>query len=186
VPCRRLVAAAALLFLVAGCAEKTQGSPAPEGEQATSTPRQTTEQTTGETTTEEPAEEGIAGIEPCDLLDQSELAGLQLTGGESKTVGGARVCRWQRDGATVNELFTVSVELFDDQGLDDLNAPDVQQLPPVGGHEAVRFTDPTGTCGVGLGVGESSRVDNTAVGGDQQVACQLAEQLATIIETKLP
>lgn len=173
---RPLVLVAALLLLVAGCSETTQGSPSPGG----SAPA--TEETT--TTSEPPA--GLADLDPCELLDPADLAALQLTGGEGKTVGGARVCRWQRDGATLNETFTVSAEVFDNQGLGALNAPDVQELPPIGGHDAARFTDATGTCGVSLGVGDSSRVDNTAVGGDQQLGCQLAEQLATIVERKLP
>jgi hypothetical protein len=180
---RPLVAvAAAFLVLLAGCAETTQGSPSPGGSApADPTTAETTEETT---TSEQPA--GLADVDPCELLDATDLAALQLTGGEGKTVGSARVCRWQRDGATLNETFTVSAEVFDNQGLGALNTPDVQELPAIGGHDAAKFTDATGTCGVSLGVGDSSRVDNTAVGGDQQLGCQIAEQLATIVERKLP
>jgi len=184
VSCRPAVAAVAtLLVLLAGCSQTTEGSPSPGNEP---NPTATTEETS--TTTEAPpsSASGVAELQPCGILDQTDLAAMQLTGGEEKKVGGARVCRYQRDGATLNETFTVSVELFDDQGLADLNVPDVEQLPAIGGHDAVRYTDATGTCGVSLGVGDDSRVDSAAVGGDQQQGCQLAEQLATIVERKLP
>lgn len=183
-PSRPLVATVlTLLVVLAGCAEKTQGSPSGTGEQPDSTV--TSDAPTSETSSAEPVGGGTADLQPCDVLDQADLSTLQLTGGEEKKVGSARVCRYQRDGATLNETFTVSVELFDNQSLGDLNAPDVSPLSPIAGHEAKKFTDDTGTCGVSLAVGES-RVDNTAVGGDQQLGCQLAEQLATTVASKLP
>jgi hypothetical protein len=80
----------------------------------------------------------------------------------------------------------VSVELVDSLGLADLNASNIQQLPKIGSHEAASFVDPGGGCGVSLAVTDSSRVDNTASGGDDQQACQLATQLATAVERKLP
>ncbi len=84
-------------------------------------------------------------------------------------------------------LLDVSVEVFAENGITDL-AKDttIQQLPQVGSHEAVSFVDVAGVCGVSLGVGEGARVDNTAVGGDQQQGCQLAAQLAALVEPKLP
>lgn len=181
-PSRPVAAFAALLFLLAGCAERTQGAPT-----AVDTPtsqEETTEPT--ETETSEPPSDGLAGIEPCDLLDDGELATLQLTGGDPSTIGSARACRWNRQGATIEESYTVSVELFDEQSLTDLNAPTVQAIANIGDHEAATFIGTTGTCGVSLGVGSSSRVDNTALGSDQQQACELATELAKIVEPKLP
>jgi hypothetical protein len=167
------------LALVAGCAEKTSGAPSPGGS-TTDAPG------SSESSSEEPPSGGgTADLKPCDVLDQAALAALQLTGGEEQELAGARVCRYRHEGATLDETFTVSVELFDNQSLEDLNTPNVTPLPPVGGHEAAQFTDATGTCGVSLAVGES-RVDNTAVGGDQQLGCQFATQLATAVAPKLP
>jgi hypothetical protein len=183
VPSKPLVATVATLLLVlAGCSERTAGDPSAGGEPPASTV--TTDEPTSESSGA-PADGGTADLQPCDMLDQADLSALQLTGGEEKKVGSARVCRYQRDGATLNETFTVSVELFDHQSMGDLNAPDITPLDAIGGHEAKKFTDDTGTCGVSLGVGRS-RVDNTAVGGDQQLGCQLAEQLATTVAPKLP
>jgi hypothetical protein len=176
-----VVAVATILVLVAGCAERTSGDPSAGDEPTGSTG--TTDEPTSESS-EEPSG-GTADVQPCDVLDQADLTALQLTGGEDKKVGSARVCRYRHEGPTLNETFTVSIELFDTQKLADLNAPDITPLSPIAGHEAVRFTDDTGTCGVSLGVGDS-RVDNTAVGGDQQLGCQFAEQLATTVAPKLP
>ncbi|MGB3442891.1 MAG: DUF3558 family protein [Actinophytocola sp.] len=184
-----LAATAALLLLLAGCAEQTQGSPTPDGDSTaertiTTDPDAPTDSSEPSTPDDEPG--GLADVDPCGLVDQAALGSLGLTGGEGKTLGEARVCRYRHDGATLNESFTVSVELFDTRGLSDIVGTSVTQLPKIGAHDAASFIGPAGGCGVSLGVGESSRVDNTAVGGDQQQGCQLAAQLAALVEPKLP
>ncbi|MFI7676914.1 DUF3558 family protein [Actinophytocola sp. NPDC049390] len=184
-----LAAAVALVVLVSGCAEETGGNPVAGGDTTvdrtiTTEPTETTEPSEPSTGGEEPS--GLDDVDPCGLVDQAGLASLGLTGGEEKTLGEARVCRWRHEGATLNESFTVSVELFDSRGLADIVGTNVKQLPKIGGHDATSFIGPTGGCGVSLGVGDSARVDNTAVGGDQQQGCQLAAQLAALVEPKLP
>lgn len=184
-----LAATAALLVLLSGCSERTEGSPTPSSgttfdRTITADPTEPTEPTESSSGVEEPS--GLADVDPCGLVDQAGLGSLGLTGGEEKTLGEARVCRYRHDGPTLNESFTVSVELFDTRGLADIVGTDVKQLPKIGGHDASSFIGPTGSCGVSLGVGEESRVDNTAVGGDQQQGCQLAAQLAALVEPKLP
>lgn len=183
-----LAVAAALVVLVSGCAEQTGGSPIAEGD-STGKPSITTEpdeptQETSETT--EPQGGGLADVDPCGLVDAAGLSALGLTGGEEKTLGEARVCRYRHEGATLNESFTVSVEVFDSRGLADIVGTNVKQLPKIGSHDASSFTGPTGGCGVSIGVGDDARVDNTAVGGAQQQGCQLAAELAALVEPKLP
>ncbi len=185
-PSRPFVATVlALLALLAGCSEQTEGSPSPDD---SSNPTVTTEQSTEEeTTTSAPGTQGgLADLQPCDVLEAGDLAGLQLTGGEELELGGARVCEYRREGPTLNESFTVSLGLLDDQGLDDLNAPTIDPLPNIGSHEAVSFVDAIGNCGVAIAVGDSARVETSAIGGEQQQACQLANQLATLVEPRLP
>jgi hypothetical protein len=173
-----------LLVLLAGCAESTEGSPSPGDEPSSTT---TTGTTSAETSTSEPAGgDGLAAIKPCEILDQADLGAMQLTGGNEVKLGSARTCDYRREGATLNESFTVSLALWDNQGLDKLNAPTKQPLPDIGSHRAVSFVDAAGVCGTAIGVGDSSRVDSSATGGDEQQACQIAEQLATIVERKLP
>ncbi|MDQ3787107.1 MAG: DUF3558 domain-containing protein [Actinomycetota bacterium] len=186
-----LVAAAALLVLVSGCSEQTEGTPTADGD---TTPERTITTDPDAPTTEssEPSSGGeepspIGDLQPCELIDQAGLSSLGLTGGEEDSVGSARSCRWRHEGATLNESFTVAVELFDDEGFDDLaETTDVKEVPDVGSHKAVSFVDAAGVCGVSLRVGDTARVDNTAVGGDQQQGCQLAAQLAALVEPKLP
>ena len=185
-----LVAAAALLVLVSGCSEQTRGNPTADGDTTpdrtitTEPDPPTTESSEPSTGGEEPS--GLDDVDPCGLVDQAGLASLGLTGGEEKTLGEARVCRWRHEGATLDESFTVSVELFDSRGLADIVGTNVKQLPKIGSHDATSFIGPTGSCGVSLGVGADARVDNTAVGGDQQQGCQLAAELAALVEPKLP
>jgi len=187
-----LAAAAALVVLLSGCSEQTQGSPTAGGDTDNTIDRTITTDPDAPTGSSEPSTpddepSGLADVDPCGLVDQAGLDSLGLTGGEGKTVGAARVCRWRHDGASLNESFTVSVEVFDSNGLADL-AEDttVKELPKVGAHDAVSFVDAAGVCGVSLGVGEESRVDSTAVGGVEQQGCQLAAQLAALVEPNLP
>ncbi len=172
----------------AGCAEKTPGSAAPADETTTTTTTTTDETSESPPSSEsgEPSGDGLADVDPCALVPAATQQALQLTGGEEKKVGAARVCRWRRDGATLEESFTVSVEIFEAQGLADIVGTNVQQLPKIGTHDATSFVGPTGSCAVSLGVGPSSRVDSTAVGGDAQQACQLVAQLAPAVEPELP
>lgn len=180
---RALVAtAAALLALVAGCTEQTSGDPSASGQ-----PTNATEPPSQETSTTEEGGGGVADLKPCDLLQSDDLQALGLTEGEEREVSGVRTCRYRHEGATLNDTLTVSVELFDGIGLDEINADNVQRLPNIGDHEAASFTDPGGGCGVSIGVTKSSRIDNTASGGENdQLACQLATQLATAVERRLP
>jgi hypothetical protein len=184
------VVAAALVVLVSGCAEQTGGNPVAGDDTTAVRPSITTDP--GEPTgTSEPSSGGdepggLDDVDPCGLVDAAGLSALGLTGGEEKTLGEARVCRYRHDGPTLNESFTVSVEVFDSRGLADIVGTDVKQLPKIGGHDASSFIGPTGGCGVSIGVGEDSRVDNTAVGGAQQQGCQLAAELAALVEPKLP
>ncbi|MBB4906447.1 DUF3558 domain-containing protein [Actinophytocola algeriensis] len=186
-----LAVVAAFLVLLSGCAEQTEGTPT-GGTTGTNRPPAITTDPGAPTESDDPPTGGdepsvLADVDPCGLVDQSGLDSLGLTGGEEKEIGGARVCRWRHDGPSLDQSFTVSVEVFDSNGLADLaENTTVQQLPKVGAHDAVSFVDAAGVCGVSLGVGEDARVDSTAVGGDQQQGCGLAQQLATLVEPKLP
>lgn len=181
-------AVAALLVLLAGCTEQTPGDPSAGGE-----PTGATEQSSESPSTDEPtstSEDGggeVADLKPCDILQPADLQELKLTGGEEKEVAGIHTCRYRYEGATLEDTFNLGVDLFPDQGLTQLNADNVKPLPKIGDHEAASWTDPAGACGVSLGVTESSRIDNSAIGGtNQQLACQLAQQLATAVERRLP
>lgn len=168
-----VTAAATLLVLLSGCSEANNKTG-------------TTEEDTEETTSGKPSPRSVlADFQPCALVDSATLAALQLTGGEEDKILGARICRWHREGTTVKDLYTVSLGLLDERALSDLNAPQ-KQPTTIGSHEAVTFVDAAGNCGVGIAVTETSRVETSATGGDQEVACRLSNQLAKAIEPKLP
>jgi hypothetical protein len=174
---------AALMVVLAGCSDRTPGTATPGDD----VPETTTTETTTETTESDPEPSGgLADADPCELVQPAVLQTIGLTGGEPKTIGDARICRYRYEGATLDDAYTVSVEILDTLGLADVTGTNVQQLPKVGNHDATSFVDPAGVCVVSLGVGEKSRVDNTAVGGEQQKGCQLAGQLAAAVEPALP
>jgi hypothetical protein len=174
---------AAFLVLLAGCAEKTQGNPS-AGDQPTD---QNTSTDESPPSTSESSADGADALDPCALLDSADLAALALTEQEAKTVGQAKVCQWRHEGATLDDTFTMALAVYDNVGLADVVGTDVRQLPDIGNHQAATYTGTTGGCGVSLGITDTSRVDSTATGGnDQQQGCQLATQLATAVEPKLP
>lgn len=188
-PRASLPATALALALVTGCAERVQGSPQAATGTAGPPATTTTVTTPPRSSTEPPRDGGLAALRPCELVDEAALASLGLTGGTEDTVGAAIVCRYRHDGPTLTESFTVSVEQFPTAGLADLLdvvGDGAQRRPKIGSHDAVSFVDGAGVCGVSLGVTETSRVDHTATGGDQRLACQLAERLAVLVEPALP
>lgn len=182
----RLLLVPALVLVLAGCSEQTPGNATAGDEIPPSSEAQVTTESSEETTTTTEAGTPLADVDPCDLVSDAAATQLGLTGGTAETLGEARVCRWRLDGPTLNESFSVQVEIFEKRGLADIVGTNIQQLPPIGTHQAASFIGTAGGCGVSVGVGESARVDNTAVGGNQQQGCQLVTQLATLVEPELP
>lgn len=183
---RLLVPVLAVLVIgLAGCSEKTAGTAVPgeetpqsqDGTPPPETPSQETE------TTE--AGSPLADVEPCTLLTSEGAAALKVDAGTERQVGEARTCRWRVEGATLNDSFTLDLGLYDERGIDDVSGTNIQPKT-IGSHDAVTFTDATGGCIVSIATGDSSRVDSLASGGDVQRGCQLAAQLADLVEPQLP
>lgn len=173
------------LILLTGCGGTGDDPPAATSEPSPSAPTQ--EPASAAPTETGPAgDPGLAALDPCAMVDAAGIASLGLTGGEAETLGEARVCRYRFDGPTLEQSFTVSIELFGTYGLADVVATAVEPLDPVGDHEAVTFTGPAGGCVVALGVTATSRLDATAVGGDPVLACEHATRLAALAEPALP
>lgn len=189
------VLAAGALVLLTGCGGDddpggdvpTQTSePSPEPTTAGPSPTSPGPERTADDTAGAGGDPGLAALDPCAMADAAGVASLGLTGGEAETLGEARICRYRFEGPTLNESFTVSIELFGTYGTADIVATDVQPLAPVGTHDAVTFTGVAGGCAVSLGVTETSRMDATAVGGDPALACDHAAALAALAEPALP
>ncbi len=174
-------AAAAVLGL-AGCAEQTSGTARPD---PTSDPTTTTTSEQEETTTSAEESGGLTDVEPCDLLPASAATALGLTEATANDVGQGRGCRWRFEGATLDDSFTVDLVLYDERGISEVVGTEIVPAT-IGGHEAVRFKDSTGGCIVSIAVGDTSRVDSLATGGNLQRGCELADQLASAVEPRLP
>jgi hypothetical protein len=167
------------IMLLASCSptltspEDPRAAPSPDAPAAASTPSPS------------PAD-AFAGVDPCALVPQGAGARLGLTDPREKQVGEARVCRFRIDGATLRTSYTVGIELLPAHGLDDIVAARIEQLSDIGRHPAVRFEGAGGGCAIALGVGDRSRADVTAVGGDLKPACDIVARLAAMIEPAVP
>lgn len=183
------VSAVLVAVLVAGlaaCSEKTAGT-AVAGDETGQSQESTAPETSSQS--EEPSatepDSPLADVKPCDLLTTQGATALKVDAGQERQVGEARTCRWRVEGATLDDSFTLDLGLYDERGIDDVSGTNIQQKT-IGSHDAVTFTDATGGCIVSIATGESSRADSLASGGDVQRGCQLAAQLADLVEPQLP
>lgn len=169
---------AAVVLGLAGCAEETSGTARPDPVPTTTATEQS-QTTTGE------GPGGSNDVEPCDLLPASGATQLGLTEGTETEIGQGRACRWRFEGATLDDSFTVDLVIYDERGIDDVVGTNIVPTT-IGGHDAVTFNDSTGGCIVSIAVGDASRVDSLATGGNLQRGCELANQLAAAVELQLP
>jgi hypothetical protein len=133
---------------------------------------------------------GTASVQPCDLLSSSVLNSYDLSKADSLPVTGVRSCNWHKevDENGLNGL-SVQIDVRDRDGIKDIVTNGFTVSPDnVGSHQG-RLVKVTagGTCAVALGVSDSSRVDvGVTSGTDQDKACQVANQLAKVVEPQLP
>jgi hypothetical protein len=179
---------AALLAGLTACSSKTDGS-AVVGDEPTGNPT-TTSRTTrpSRPPTTSNTNAGALPSDPCSLLTAQAQTQLGISGGERGDVGSARGCKWRLRGP--EETYFFSVDIRDSVGIKDIPASsNPKPLPDIGGHKAVQlsgFGGP-GSCSVALGVGDSSTVTHSVTAGTNlQKACELALQMARLVEPELP
>lgn len=179
------VLAAAVFGLVA-CTNNTTGSANP-----TTGAGQTT---TGDSTTTSSGGTGgsssLASLQPCNLVSATEQSQLQVTQSQSGTESGARYCSWQRPvDQNGQNGYVVAVGLRDSQGLDgvDSNGYTVTSVT-IGHHQGKQLQSTSSSgCIVAIGVTAMSRVDVTVTDSTTTTSsCQIANQLAQIVEPQLP
>lgn len=188
---RRLALLVPVLVVMAsgavGCSDKTNGSAVPENTTTEQSPTET-QQTSPRTSDKPTNDSSLKGKDPCTLLPPAGQAQLGISGGEKDNAGSARGCKWRLRGPQETTFFTV--DIYDSLGLKDLpNDGNTKQLSKVGTHEAVQRSEAAnpGACSVVIGVSESSRVSATALSGtNTQKGCELAMQLAQLVEPELP
>lgn len=177
-----LTVLAVAVFALAGCIQSSPGtattSPTGSGGQPTSAGSPS-----GGTTGVKP----VAGLDPCTLLTSGEIAQLGLPSGQKEDLGGQRGCVWNVTGRSG---YSVSVGIRETQGIKDIQSQAVRTSgAPVGKHEARLLEEPgntPGSCMAVLGVTSSSRVDIIVQADVTAQACQVANQVATKVEPKLP
>jgi hypothetical protein len=83
--------------------------------------------------------------------------------------------------------FTIQVGTFDVLGIKDVVATgEIKPVPTVGTHQAVQSIYGT-VCAISIEVTRTSRVDiGGAANGDTAKSCQIAMQVARLVEPKLP
>ena len=178
----------ALTGSLVACKSETPGLPSGSSSAATTSkggggPFSETD-TPSESTTKSSAGSGpLANMAACSLLTSADVAPLGVTaqGVEDDKIKGSRDCQYQKSGS-----FTIGATIYDELGVKDVTARSNLTSLKIGSHEAVQGMS-GGLCVIAIRTSETSRVD---AGGqtntDAKASCDLAHQVAEILEKKLP
>lgn len=183
-----LAAMPCALVLLAGCAEVEAGSPVAGN---TPTPQETTTPTTPPSSTPNtPGENDLRSVNPCTLLTEEELNQFgefekprlrERSRKQSCEVDG----KFSNDEVSPSLGFVVryykGVYEFRDLG------GGLERGQISSGREFVREeTLPDLNCTMALAIGENSRFDIMVIGEKQRHPCDVAEEMAELIDPKLP
>jgi hypothetical protein len=134
-----------------------------------------------------PGGKSLASVDPCTLLTSGEVAQLGLPAGQKENLGGARGCTWN---VPSGNGYSLGVGIRDAQGIKDLVTEGGRLSKiSVGKHDARRLEEQgktPGSCMITLGVTSSSRVDVQVNADTTTQACQIADNVVTNVEPKLP
>jgi uncharacterized protein DUF3558 len=180
----------AVVVLVGGlaaCSDKATGQPVAQSPTNTQ-PGSGGPFPTGQagTTSSEPsvAAGPLKGVSPCSLLSAAEVADLQAGPSKETTVNGSRGCDFEK-----GQGYALSVSIWDELGLDRVVATGgIKSVPDVGSHKAVQAKGGIDACIIAVEVTKTSRVDSivTTTDGNDQKSCDLALQVAKLVEPRLP
>ncbi|MFD2803118.1 DUF3558 family protein [Prauserella oleivorans] len=130
----------------------------------------------------------LAELDPCSLLDVNDIEKYgPVRQPLPEQVGSARTCQWLPDrGNTAADMPTTFIILRENGGVRDL--PDMGQgvqYQELDGREYGRVAGPSG-CVIAIGVTDESRVDVQVTGVDASRACEMVDELARLVEPKVP
>ncbi|MFD0199889.1 MULTISPECIES: DUF3558 domain-containing protein [Saccharothrix] len=160
------------------------GGPAVSG-QPTSAPETSSTSDTAASSSSPTSGGSLEDTDPCSFLTKSEAE--QLTGAQRKDpapekLGSARVCGFSPESASFGIGIRTNVGLAGVQP----NGGVIEEIV-VGRHQAKQLLGATGSCGIYIGVTDSSRVDVVLnSGSSDKDPCPLARQIAEFIEPRLP
>lgn len=184
-----LVAVFAICVIgLAGCAPGSAGGAAgAEGTDDGVFPEDSPSAQEGAEPTEQ-AKSGTSALQPCELLTAEDLAALDLpTETEEISLGAARGCQWQRPHTADKVGGTVTLAIMDALSIDEVVSHTNPKPLTVGSHDAMRYTDSIGGCGISIAVTESSRVDVFGTSdGNLKRGCKIAKRAAELVEQHLP
>ncbi|QUH00243.1 DUF3558 domain-containing protein [Saccharopolyspora erythraea] len=166
-----VVAFAVVPLVLGGCGSGMGSGPSPSS---------------GTASPESGSANALAGMDPCRSFTADEAAQLGTEGpGRAKELAGSRTCRWQVPAGTLTVGFD------DKRALSGLNFADfhVTDTDLAGRTAKLAEGDPgAGSCQVAFEVADSSSATVHAVASDMnnETACQLAQQVAPMVEAKLP
>ncbi|RZQ62032.1 DUF3558 family protein [Amycolatopsis suaedae] len=172
-----LVLAAAGALAVGGCSSVDgTAKPAPGSAQPStgaSSPAESSSPAPG-------GDSPTAALKPCELVTAADLAPVgQFEPGKEGNKGGARVCDYDRASDT-----DLGIAIRDTQGIDEVQQAN-KKTGKIKDRRAVRaYSD--GGCFFAIEVTPTSRVDVSVAIGDENEVCPVAEQVAGIVEAKLP
>jgi hypothetical protein len=172
-----------VLGLVAACSQATIGSGIP------TTTGSGQPNSSGAGTTSSGAGSSLKSIQPCSLLSAAVVSQYQLAQSDTIPGTGGRPCNWQNTTDASGIGYVVDLTVRDSQGTKDFNSEgNTVTSENVGRHQGLQaITNAGGGCDVTIGVTDSSRVDIEVVAGtDTNHACDLANQLAKLVEPQLP
>lgn len=132
----------------------------------------------------------LSSVQPCNLLSSAVMSQYGLSPASSITVPDARPCNWSKPvDINGNNGYSVEIDIREHQGLKDINtAGSTITQDNIGTHPGRQFSlDAGGSCTVSIGVTNASRVDvGVTAGTDTNQACQVANNLAKVVEPQLP
>ncbi|MFJ7210852.1 DUF3558 family protein [Amycolatopsis sp. NPDC098790] len=187
----KLLLVRALLPLVAGGALLAGCTSAQPG---TASPAQSSTAGGGESSAPQSSSSGDTESisDPCTLLEKGDLSSYgEFNEPENKTLGGSRVCKYQKKIASASDKsMVIGTTIRDEARVDQLNDQGAGVLDKdINGRQAKEAPETAGAgCTLALPVGDASRVDVlvTSVGSSDE-ACQIAEAVAkAAVEPRLP
>lgn len=180
---------AILVICTVSCTNETNGLPTASSDLATSSrptiPGAGNGTSSKPTSTSSNATSPVKDLDPCTLITAAEASGLGVIPGTRKdsSSGTSRRCVW-----TAPDAFTMDVSTFDTRGVKDVVASgEIKKVPTIGRHEAVQSFGGVDSCAISIAITETSRVDTSAAAhGNAAKSCEVAMQVAKLVEPKLP
>lgn len=159
-----LTTLAAATLGVAACSGDVGGTP---------TPSSTTSDAPSTT-----AANPLASLDPCSLLTQDSLTQLGITVTGPDNTAKSRGCKWQKHGQYSIGIYLDGSQPIDTVGTDGASKVTLQS------HDAVQTSTSGFGCDVEIAISTSASVD--VIASSTPNDCQVAQNFAGLIESKLP